>query len=472
MDCSEWLQQVFLADLPRDRRLSCIFLSTSLAVALATAQFITPVKTAVFIDVVGTSREPVAKSLVLVVLCPALVVYSILVSALPKAKYLVLTVCGIFMAIFLFMALALQVAGGTPPAWIAWFLYFAVETRGVIVMPMIWSAVADVTPPELSKKCFPFFFFVIQLGGIIGSLCAIRVSSLGGEVGLLLLQTGCFVVIAGLAWLGCSVIEEGTSDERLPITGTAADVLDSGTRKETLVEGSQSSSKSIREVAWEALTSGFAGLWLLLSRPYAMMTFWVSYAYLLPRTVLDYENTVQVRNAFAVRHDQIAYFGQVYLICNIAVACISLLATRKLVQVGGIQRMLFVLPVVCTGCIGALCIHYSLDMSTAAVVVASTAAYALNSPCKEMLYVRTSRDIKYKAKSWAETYGNELMKLLGSQINLWINNDSRSFACHPNCFQPGPTIGITALWAGIWMVVAHHLGRMYVEMDAEDKIIH
>lgn len=473
MDCSEWLRQVFLADLPRDRRLSSLLFAVSLGVALATFQLITPVKTAIFINVVGTSKEPAAKSLVLAVLCPVLVIYGILVSKMPSAKTLVLAVCGIYMAIFLFIAMALLAANGNPPAWIAWFLYFAVETRGVIIMPMIWSVVTDVTSAELSKKCYPFFFFVIQIGGILGSLAAIKVSSLGGEVGLLLLQTGCFVVIAGLTWLACSVIhDDGSSDERLPITGgRAAEVLDSATQKVPSADSTQSSSNSMGKVAWEAFTCGFAGLWLLLSTPYSMMTYWVSYAYLVPRTVLDYENTVLVQNAFVDQQDQIAFFGNIYLISNIATGVIALFATRKLVQAVGMRWMLLVLPLVLLGCIVLLSIKYTLTMSTAAVIVASTMAYSLNSPCKEMLYVRTSRDIKYKAKSWAETYGNELMKLLGAQINLWINNDSESFACHPNCFHPGPTIGITVVWVALWMVVAGKVGQLYMEMDEKDTAI-
>merc|ERR1719456_7473 len=120
-------------------------------------------------------------------------------------------------------------------------------------------------------------------------------------------------------------------------------------------------------------------------------------------------------------------------------------------------------------CIVAISIHNDITMATVGVIVASTVAYALNQPCKEMLFVRTSRDIKFKAKSWSEMYGNQLMKMLGAQINLWIDNDSAS--CHPNCFQPGMTIGVSLGWVGIWAVIANTVGRTYNELDAEDKIV-
>lgn len=119
-------------------------------------------------------------------------------------------------------------------------------------------------------------------------------------------------------------------------------------------------------------------------------------------------------------------------------------------------------------CIGAICIQCNLLMSTVAVIVASTVAYSLNQPCKEMLFVRTSRDIKYKAKSWSEMYGNQLMKMLGAQINLWINDDQ--MYCRPNCFQSAPTMAVSFLWVGLWLMVASAAGGTYSDLDADDRL--
>merc|ERR1719221_624832 len=103
-------------------------------------------------------------------------------------------------------------------------------------------------------------------------------------------------------------------------------------------------------------------------------------------------------------------------------------------------------------CIWSLCLHYTLQMSMVSLVLVCIVAYGLNSPCKEMLYVRTSRDIKYKAKSWSEMFGNEVMKMFGAQINLWVNLESD--ACKPNCFHSGATAGIVIGWVVVWAAVA------------------
>merc|ERR1719473_1083979 len=98
-----------------------------------------------------------------------------------------------------------------------------------------------------------------------------------------------------------------------------------------------------------------------------------------------------------------------------------------------------------------------------AIVLSSSVAYGLNSPCKEMLFVCTSRDIKYKAKSWSEMFGNNVMKLLGAQINLWLNREGSW--CRPNCFRAWATLAIVAVWASFWVSAAIGAGRKYAQLE-------
>merc|ERR1719476_1180076 len=105
----------------------------------------------------------------------------------------------------------------------------------------------------------------------------------------------------------------------------------------------------------------------------------------------------------------------------------------------------------------ALSLDYTLQTSTITLVLVCILAYGLNSPCKEMLYVRTSREIKYKAKSWSEMYGNQAMKLLGAQMNLWVNRESVS--CIPHCFNPLATILSVVLWNLLWFAIAARISK-------------
>lgn len=451
---STWCKDVVLFDLPTDRRKSYYLFGLALAIALATLQFGSPLKTAIFFDVVGTDKEPIAKSLVLLVLLPIVMLYSIAVTVLPSTRVLVIAVSAFYTVVFLLLTLAIQ-SSDKPAPWVAWALYFAVETKGVIMMPMIWSVIADVSTAELSKKAYPFTFFVMQIGGIGGSTIAIEIKKLGGALGLMWMQTLTLAVIGACTWAGVSVIQGlPEAQGELPAPKQPQDSPDG---------------ESLMSVALKRLWEGGEGLWLLLSRPYVFMTYFVSYATLVTRTIMDYENAVLVKAYNPDPNDQIAYFGRMTLVQNVLIAFIALVGTRQLIELLNISKVLALLPLASIACIAAICIDYRLLTSTIACICVSTVAYALNSPCKEILFVRTSREIKFKAKSWSEMYGSNLMKILGAQVNLWVNNEKDS--CAPDCFFPVPTFALSAGWVVIWLSIALTVGWRFQELDAKNDII-
>jgi AAA family ATP:ADP antiporter len=52
-------------------------------------------------------------------------------------------------------------------------------------------------------------------------------------------------------------------------------------------------------------------------------------------------------------------------------------------------------------------------------------SYALNNPCKEMLYQPTSSSVKFKCKSWIDTFGARGCKATGSLVtNAFANSMS------------------------------------------------
>lgn len=491
----DYFSRVFLADLPLRTRAAYLCFSLALFVALASQQFIGPVKTAIFFDSIGPGLEPLARTLVLPVLVPVLFFYGLIATRFTR-KLLVLFVCAFYGAVYLVVGIVLLIGKGHMGVWLPWLLYFATETKGVIIMPMIWSVVADVTPPELARQTFPAIFFVIQIGGILGSLMAVKVSSLGGEVGLILLQTCLLLIIVVFAFAACHLLvaeshslEEGAPlapDTSQPITnGGEADAISGGPRSapgyrtsgDAVAPELRKQTAPVKKVGRDCWCSGgrtfvyegMEGLWLLLSRPYVFLTFWVSYANLVPRTVLDYESQVLINTAFPIRADKIAYLGKVNLAINVGVAVVALTGTRFIVEKCGMRLCLLLLPLTMLCCMIGLCASYGLQASVVALIVSSITAYGLNSPCKEILYVRTSREIKYKAKSWSEMSGNQVMRLIGAQINLWVNREL--IACTGACFHPRVTMIIAAAWVAVWMGAAATVGAQHRALERDDKYV-
>ncbi len=52
----------------------------------------------------------------------------------------------------------------------------------------------------------------------------------------------------------------------------------------------------------------------------------------------------------------------------------------------------------------------------AAMVVIKGVGYAVNNPTKEMMYIPTSKDAKFKSKGWIDTFGSRFAKAGGAQV--------------------------------------------------------
>jgi len=306
-------------------------------------------------------------------------------------------------------------------------------------------------------------------------LVAVKVDSLGGEVNLLLFQILCFMLLVTFAWMACRHASTAV-DEETPLLQSQvfpqAQAAEDGRVPPTAEKEKEKVKAEVKgpiQTGLDEVFKGFEGLWLLLSRPYVFMAFWVSYANLMPRTMLDYQNQVLAVSTFETRNDEIAFFGNVNLLINSGTAVLTLLGTRPIVERFGVGPCLMVLPLGMFVAVTALALDYTLAMSTVSLVLVCILAYGLNSPCKEMLYVRTSREIKYKAKSWSEMYGNQAMKLVGAQMNLWVNREQAS--CGMNCFNGPATIVVTAFWVALWFGIAVKLSYQHRQLEADDKII-
>ncbi len=87
--------------------------------------------------------------------------------------------------------------------------------------------------------------------------------------------------------------------------------------------------------------------------------------------------------------------------------------------------------------------------------------YAFNLPIKEMLYIPTSKDIRYKAKSWIDSFGKRMSKATGSSINALFIPTELVF------YSSIIGLGIVSLW----IMIALHVGRVYEKITRNGTII-
>ncbi|CAM9713776.1 unnamed protein product, partial [Scytosiphon promiscuus] len=82
--------------------------------------------------------------------------------------------------------------------------------------------------------------------------------------------------------------------------------------------------------------------------------------------------------------------------------------------------------------------------------------YALNEPCKEMLYLPTSDAIKFKAKGWIDVFGSRCAKGVGSFVTLSSRGDRQRLAAYGGV----ASFLISLILLGISFVMGRHFDAL------------
>jgi len=221
------------------------------------------------------------------------------------------------------------------------------------------------------------------------------------------------------------------------------------------------------------------GIYLIATKPFVAGIFWVACAHLVPRTILDYQGVALIDERWPRTVDgvpipgnkdkQTAFFAWCNLANTVGAALLSVLGLRKLIEKGGLALTLSACPFVMLISVLLVCFFHSFWTVQIVLVLVNIVQYALNGPSREMLYVQTSKEIKYKAKSWSDMYGNFLQKFIGAMINNNVNKELSS--CQPHCFNAMFSGIFTVGWCTFWGLVAAALGMKHAQLVRDGQKI-
>merc|ERR1712039_418984 len=147
---------------------------------------------------------------------------------------------------------------------------------------------------------------------------------------------------------------------------------------------------------------------------------------------------------------------------------LSILGLRAIIDKGGLVFGLIACPIISITSILIVCFVGTEQTDTRfwtvqiVLVFVNVVQYGLNGPCREMLYVRCSKEVKYKAKSWADMYGNIIQKTIGAQINLHVNDV---------VFQPVWSGTYCSVWVAFWVAISIALGFYHTNVEKKDLTI-
>lgn len=358
------------------------------------------VKDGIFDTFVGAEYILFAKMLSLSIMVPLAIGYSYLVDRFPRHRmfYAMSSIyAGLFIALALFMSnesFGLYAPADDRWALFGWVSYVAIESFGSLMAVLFYSFMADTTTPEGGKKAFYVTATFGQLGAILGSGAVAKYST-GYGVNTLLLTSACvlFLVPVLVRYMLWAIPAE-------EFRGYVA-------KGEGKVDKANKKSKP-----------GFTeGLKLIVSQPYLLGIFVVVASFEVVATVFDLQFKVLIKefaqgdpNVFA------AYSGNFGMWVSALALASILLGIGNVGRKVGLKLSLAALPILMV--VNTVIMYNSPILSVAFwVMVASKGInYALGQPSKEQLYIPTSKEAKYKSKSWVDMFGSRLSKASGGGI--------------------------------------------------------
>ncbi len=422
-------------DLSREELKKFGLLSGVFFFIIGTYWLVRSLKDAVFLKTVGPLYLPYAKMVSLVTLVFVLMLYAKLVDLLEKSHliYLLSTLFGLY-----FGSLAYFISHPTiglantitdKYRLLGWMTYVGIECCGTLMTFIFWSFVTSAMDTTSAKKGYPVIIAGAQGGSVLGSLLVMQASTIG--IGLLML-------IASASILMVPVMI------KLFITRHPGDLE---------VE---------KQVAKKKPTGMLEGLRLLLSKPYLIGILAVSTLYEVVGEIMNFQMKFLANSAYHSAEKVAEFMGFFGVLTNGLALLFAVIGTSFFIRRFGFTFCLVAYPVTIACVVSCAWAFNSLWVLLASMVTLKGLSYALNNPCKEIMYIPTSKDIKFKAKSWVDGFGGRTAKGTGASVVAF-------FPVVSELIFYGSIISLGII--GFWVAMALFVGRTNQRLVQDGSII-
>lgn len=405
-------------------------------------------KDSIFINLIGAKYLPKVKTLSVIICLILVLFYSRLVEYFSKEKIIYLLVSfysfvGLVLVYYLnHPVMGLQNPETGPHRWIGWAFYLFVESYIVLVISSFWAFINDITVPDSAKKGYGLLTFGTQFGGfsfmLLGTFLSHDTSQYAHSAPLIalisVLMLACvnFVVLYLKRNVSKSVMEgyeeHAKHEEHDKLDVNRIRLLD--------------------------------GMKVIFKYPYVAGIFSILFLQELIGAILGFQLSLLVESTFGNNSGMVNKFLFDYALAVQGVTCLfSFVGTSYFMRKFGVTFCLVSFPILLGVLILGYTVHPTLTMIFYVMVISKMFNYGLNTPAKEVLYIPTTREIKYKSKAWIDMFGLRLAKFFGFAINDAV----------------GPVVivtgGIALGIAAIWTVSANLTGKTFKKAVDENKLI-
>lgn len=383
----------------------------------------------------GVSKLPwlFAGTLSAMLLCNPL--FSALVVRFPVKRFIVISYQFFAFNLLAFYLLS-RALTGTAEVWLGRVFFVWTAVFNLFAVSIFWALMSDSFRSEEAKRLFGFIGVGGTLGSIAGSaITALLARSLGSAqlllVSAVLLEMAIVVVAA------------------FPNRAALAD----GARK------GQSAAAPIGGSLWAGVTG-------LVRSPYLIAIAAFLLLYTLGSTVLYFEQTDVIGRFFQTREARTEILARMEFGTQLLAALTQIFLTGRIIRWIGLAATLALVPTVSIlgfSAMGATGLGITPLLGTFVVfsVLRRGSNFALTHPAREVLFTVVSREERFKAKSFIDTF----VYRAGDQVAAWtyaglvalgLTHTGIAWAAVPMC--------VAFLAVGLW------LGRKQSELAAETSL--
>ncbi len=353
-----------------------------------------------------------------------------LVKNLPRSRFIPITY-RFFAANIVLFAVALHFATVAQAVWIGRIFFIWVSVYNLFVVSVFWQMNVDLFSSEQGKRLFGCIAAGATVGAMAGSALTAALAPYVSPIGLLL---GAAIL------LEVAVFSVGRLSRLSPsLHHTPA------------ARGEQSDERPIGGGV-------IGGIAHALKSPYLLNVSLFMLLYSVTSTLLYFQQAGIVSHSIPGRSAQIAFFAKVDLMVDVLTLGSQLFLTGRVLLACGVAVTLAMLPALSIIGFGALALFPTIVAVVAFQVLRRAGNFAITRPTRELLFTVVSREDRFKAKSFIDTFVYRLGDQVGawsSVLLIWLGGGTSVAAM--------VAIPISCLWLGnsLW------LGRRQEKLAAE-----
>jgi AAA family ATP:ADP antiporter len=333
--------------------------------------------------------------------------------------------------LLLFFALLLLIPK-EQQVWVGRAFFIWTSVFNLFVISVFWAFMADVFSTDQGKRLFGFISVGGTLGGIVGAAITASLVQKIGTLNLLLISALLLELSAQCVRFFPTAFE-----------GSRASLREKAAAEERPIGGS----------IWSGIIHDLRSPYLLGICAYMLL-------YATTSTLLYFQQVSIAASAFTDRGARTAFFAQVDLLVNVLTILVQAFLTGRLLKWLGVGITLALLPALSVIGFTAMGFVPTLTLLIVFLTLRRAGNFAVARPAREVLFTVVSREDKYKAKSFIDTF----IYRAGDQIGAWSS----------------PAIGwmglgmtgvsfVAAPLAAIWFFISLWLGRRQNLMAHEQR---